>query len=848
MVKKSYFKGLEISDMKFERKKVKCSEVVKDSCGTRDCNLEQYKLGDDIILSGGLCPKGNTGSFAKKAPDYVRMYLNILDEHLKKISRTIDDPEDNGIRIYIPRSMTFLNEKGVFYSSIYHNLGFDVRISPESNEEISNLGKMSSHSEFCYPVILAHGHALYIKQKMREQDKLLLVDAISVSNKRLKFCPYVASAGHVISANISIDKNKLLLPVIYFDDKKHKIHKVIYNDLNRLFKDKFSISQVKDAVEKAKINEINFLNEVYSKGNEIVENLVKNNEKIYFGIGRGYTLFDNKASSGVHELFIINGLHFIPSYFLNNVDTTDLAENMYWFQGKRMLNYTKDSLENNNLFPVRLTNFNCGPDSILYYHEEKLVNNYNKPWLVLETDGHNSNAQFGTRIMAHNRVVDKYIKKHDNVIIENNNLRGEDFSNRLLGIPYMGDSADILAAAFRSCGINAVVMPTRTVDSITLSKKLVKTNTCQPFSFQIGDHIAWLESLKEKGIDVNEKAALFLPTTRGPCRFGQYSVILKNLLDERGFNRVPVINPNSTTDYSDVNLPMIKINTIVRRVFKGNLANELLFSCLLRTRPYEKNKGESDELYNRLHKELIVLIEKKSNLKELVNFLEKSLEEFQKIDKDDSVRYPLVLMGGEIFVRNHEKSNYDSARLLEKYKLEVVIDPIFVWIDYINKDNIRKSIKDKRLFQLGKSFLKKAYLSKVLKSLFEPLKDYLERREIHNVFELIDNAEKDMVYTSHVGGESCVSIGSAYSFVQGKLPIDGIYHVGPFGCMQETISTSRSQALLQEERGKSLKSGEDKVMPYLDAVFGEVPISNLESQIAIFAENCWLKKRQREGK
>ena len=81
-------------------------------------------------------------------------------------------------------------------------------------------------------------------------------------------------------------------------------------------------------------------------------------------------------------------------------------------------------------------------------------------------------------------------------------------------------------------------------------------------------------------------------------------------------------------------------------------------------------------------------------------------------------------------------------------------------------------------------------------------------------------------------------------FVKNKIAIDGIYHVGPMGCMQETIAASRIQSLIQEQRKKS--GNKMKVIPFMDAVFAESEISNLDSQIGIFAENCRLRKEMRD--
>jgi len=842
MVKKSNFKGLEIANMSFERKKTKCSDEIADSCGARDCIIEVYKLGKDTIYAGGLCPKGNTSFTGKIAPNYVLMYQNLLNSHLNRYVKPLE--EHGKQRILVPRAMTFLNEKGVFYTSLYYYLGFHVCVSPESNDEISELGKANSHSEFCYPLMLGHGHVAYLKKIKNPDDKIFLVDAISSDEKTYKFCPYVASAGNTIMSNLKLKDNEVLLPVIRFDDKKYPLANAVYKDLNRVFPGRFSKQQVKKAVEKALASNKEFLEEVYKKGKEILNRLKEKNEKIFVGIGRGYTLFDDKASSKVHELFASNGLHFIPSYYFKpeKYDIDEIVDNMYWFQGRSMLGYTLFAIEN-NIYPVRLTNFNCGPDSIVHYHEERLMNEADRPWLVLETDGHNSNAQFGTRIQAHNRVVQKH--KGNKGIKEEKIIRKKDFENRIIGIPYMGDNSKMATAALRFGGLNAEVMPTATSRANEIAQKIVSTNTCRPFFFQVGDNLAWLESLKKRGTDPNEKAAIFFPHARGPCRFGQYRAVLRRLFNERGFEKVPIISPSSDKAYQDIGIPGKKVKLMGLAAYKGIVSCDILQNALLRYRPYELNKGDSDKIYKKSLEELIKLVEENAKLKEFKKFLKEKAKEFKKIPVNGEKRRPLVLMNGEIFVRAHPEANQDSIKLLEKTGLEVILEPVYSWLDYVTKNTFRKSVEAKNLKLMGTSFIQKKFMDHIIKVLFEPFKKQLKGRETHDPFHLILDLEPNLVFNHAIEGESGISIGEANAFIEGHLDIDGIYHVGPLGCMQETMATSKIQSLIQEKRGKE-GSIESRLIPFMDAVFGESASPNLESQMAIFAENCRLKRDLRK--
>ena len=842
----SKFRGPDVADMEFEKKAENCSSIIKDSCGARDCRLQVYRIGEELIYSGGLCPKGNTDTSIKKSPNYIDMYKSILNKHLGNYSIELDKEHEEGI--LIPRSLTFLNEKGVFYAALYNSLGFDVCVSPESDDDIANKGINYSHSESCYPVKLAHGHAAFLKQHLREgKDKLLLVNALESGNGKYKFCPYVSGGGFLVKDALDMDNKDVLLPVLYFNDRS-KVEEFILKDLKRVFEGRFSLKNVKEAVEKAQKAEKEFLDEVYLTGEKIVRGLKDKGERIFLGIGRGYTILDDKASSKVHELFASFGLHFIPSFFLKQPEygIEEVVENMYWHQGQSMIKYNLMAAMDQGMYAVRETNFNCGTDSFILYYEEDIMNKAKKPHLVLQTDGHNSNAQFGTRTLANYEVVKEHRPKEVRFDDFKKKIPAAELKNRLIGVPYMGDNSHIIAATLRAMDYRAEVMPSYTKKSQELARKFVSTNTCRPFSFQVGDSLAWLHGLRERGIDPNKEAAVFEPRTSGPCRYGQYSVVLRMFFDDDGFSDTVIISPNSEHDYNDLPVDKPKLMRLLYLVFKGTSCSDILMDAFLRTGPYEKEKGGAEKEYNILHEELLKLIEKRASTKQLVKFMHEARQKFENLIDKSKKRKPLIIMNGEIFVRSHPGANQDSIKLLEKHGLEVILSPTIQWMDYVNKLSLFKNKENRDFKRLAISLIKKNVLQRLMGKLYAPFADYLRGREYHDPEHLMKVIQNALVYDRRIGGEPSICIGETHLFLKGKLSnISGIYHVGPFGCMQETAATSKMQAMIQQQRKKSEKASE-KIIPVMDGVFGDSELPNLEAEIAAFAEKCYLKKELNE--
>ena len=840
----SRFRGLDVANMEFEKRVELCSAVVAETCEARDCALQVYQVGVDVVYSGGLCPKGNKDTSRRKTPNYVALYRKILERHLDQFTVPLDEAGERE-RVLIPRSLTFLNEKGTFYAALYRQLGFDVCVSPQSDDTIANLGANFAHSETCFPVKLAHGHAAYLKEHLRKgKDKILLVNAMAVEDAKRKFCPYVASAGFLAKDGLCFDNRDTLLPVVFFENTYFKIDQAVKADLDRVFGKRFSMKKIRAAIQVAQEAEEAFLDEIHTTGEKILTGLKKKGEMVFVGLGRGYTVLDDKASSKVHELFQSYGLHFVPAFFLElpDHDLDEIAPNMYWYQGQNILKGNLMVALDPSLFPVRETNFNCGTDSMILFHEEDIMNKAEMPHLVLQTDGHNSNAQFGTRIMANYEVARTHAPRPMGV----ENFRAgkpvPEMKNRIIGIPYMGDSSRSAVAAFRALGYESTVMPTHTERSLEFARKFVSTNTCRPFAFQVGDTLAWLNELKDQGVDPNREVAIMEPTARGPCRFGQYAVLLRKFFDRSGFNGVPIVSPDAENDYSDFPISKRSLIELSKLVYKSNFSNELLLSGMLRTRPYEADPGAAEAAYDSLRGELYELIESGASTADCVDLMGRAKDVYASVLNGHTERKPLVIMNGEIFVRCHPSANYESIKLLEKYGLEVMLNSSCHWIEYVNDQYLQLNRDSWKLGTLIVSLIKKRFMSSASAKLYAPMADYLVGREPHDISHVLSAGQKEFFYDKLVGGEAPLSIGETYLFAKGEFEhISGIYHVGPFGCMQETAASSQIQALVQKHR-LTAEDMKERIVPFMDGVFGDSEPANFEAEIAAFSEKCHLRK------
>src|SRR3712207_4965017 len=116
---------------------------------------------------------------------------------------------------------------------------------------------------------------------------------------------------------------------------------------------------------------------------------------------------------------------------------------------------------------------------------------------------------------------------------------------RTIFIPYMCDHAHVLAAAMRAYDMPAVVLPPP--DDTTLAEGLARARgrECMPCFTVIGDV---LRHARAPDFDP-ARATLFLTTTAGPCRFGQYRALIRDILDQHGLAELDILSPSAANSY-----------------------------------------------------------------------------------------------------------------------------------------------------------------------------------------------------------------------------------------------------------------------------------------------------------
>ncbi len=876
------FRGWGLVDMSFEKRRVSCKEMFKEkSCGMRDCQLEVFSIEDDEIITGGFCPRGNSETARRPKTNYVEKYHRIYEKHFKlqgcllqELSSVSIDKE-SAITVGIKRSTATLGEKGIWSAALFGKLGFYPVVSPRTNKEIAKIGVDKSRTEFCIARKLATGHAAVLNRDPEIQYLFnpSFIEQRTESPPDLKYCIYTESEGYILNDVLSLDKSKQINPILHFGDEELLVL-ALREEFDRLGFD-FTDRQIRAAIRYADKAEEKFKADLFAEGDKFLIRIEANNEKAYVGIGRDYVLLDPEASSNSGAMFSqIRGLNYMPQVFLehkfSDICLDDVVENEFWVQSVKILKANLFVAAHPNLFAIRMMNFACGPDSLKIYQEEKIQQSVNKPLLVLLTDAQTNNAPFITRTEAHERVVNqsRQTKQRIEKIERYSSERG---SGRTWLVPYMGNGSFIGAAGLRHFGIHSRVLPTNTPRGREAAAKHIYTEVCQPLKGVVGDALGFLKDEEEsKGSDyVKKNYLVMLPTTSGPCRFGKYTELLREFLDREGLQEIPVAGPSSETDYFDIPFPRkIGFSGKIRMqqiLFKGMKASDLLEDIFLRFQPYAEDKEQLEKLKEQRLAVLVKAVEDGAEISELQAWGKETVKMFKSVKLRDNKRFPLVLYIGEIYMRQHDPYTNFVIRRLEERGLEIVRDPVTDWLDYVNKMNLRNAKRDMwlglRRFQFSralkvarkytKSLIKGRYMSSVEDKIAEPFHEVLSGRHVlPKPMKMIETLEREHECHGNIEGESPLSTGIAYHFMhdltkpRGDVYISGIFHVGPFTCMQEGVATAKIEAMAKELR----KRKPDLVFPIIHAFFGDSASANLDSEIAVFAEQCYQKREMLKEK
>lgn len=406
-----------------------------------------------------------------------------------------------------------------------------------------------------------------------------------------------------------------------------------------------------------------------------------------------------------------------------------------------------------------------------------------------------------------------------------------DMAGRVLYMPRMPyGGARLLAAAFQSIGFDTRVTPESDARTQELGARFTSGDECYPQKVVMGD---FMKLIEDEGLDP-KKLALMLPTANGPCRFGQYVALQRQLMDELGLQDVTILSLTSADGYAGIGE---HAQELVRTGWRSVVCNDILMKLLLKTRPYEVVKGSTDEVYlDCLDLVCAVLarprVSHKERLADLRAALRRVKEAFLSIEVRAEDR-PLIGVVGEIFCRLNTYSNEELIRRIEAQGGECWLAGVEEWIWYTTEERFRRYREEKRRLSkdwLG-AFLTAHIQRKDEEALFAPFLGLFRGYEEPHVPELLELSGPYLPQSGAMGEMVLSTGGAIYLYGKGA---DGIVDISPFTCMNGIVTEAIYPKVSREHEGIPIR------VFYFDGTQGD-----LDRDVGIFLELARTYKRRK---
>jgi predicted CoA-substrate-specific enzyme activase len=813
----------------------------KEDCDRR-CEINVMEIKGDKYPFGGACNKyvnlSQDVEYDVKKLDYVRKREKMVYE--KYLAKPVEI-EKKG-RVGINRSLT-VSTLLPLYSKFFAELGYEAVLPEDAHEN----GIQQQSAAFCHPVGLSHGY-MYDLLHNYETDYIFLphVRGLYVENgaEESMLCPMAQAEPYYLSAVWpELKENNVFSPVLDFKNGFSSVESEFTDMALKLGSNK---SQAKKAYKSAVEYQSKFNEELKLKGKEVLEYLKDNpDEKAIVLFGRPYNAFVSEANMGIPHKFASRGEIVIP-YDMLEFNDREVQQKMYWSMGQMIMKGAELVSEHPNLFAAYITNFSCGPDSfLLNYFRDK---NGSKPSLILELDSHTADAGLNTRIEAFLDVVDSYRKLQENngVILEKeNNFRKAEveYNDKLriidsLGksysldnqkvkvlIPSMGGNASrAVVAGLRYSGINAEAADEPGEEELKRGRANSSSKECLPLQLTLGTLLNYLEKREND----EEVLAYFMPEASGPCRFGQYNVLLNNLIEDKELDNTAVLTLTSDNGYAGLGkkFTMRAWQAVITADVLDDIESVILALAEDKEMAISQFRESVDLIFNAFESH------KWSDVKYI---LKNEAEQLSNIElKEPYENAKKAALTGEIYVRSDKFSRRFLVEKLAKKGIVTKVAPNNEWlyyVDYLIENGINKNkpgffdslkLKAKNLFQ--------RHVEKTIKDIFSETGLY--EYKLTDVNKVIESAENAV--SKELTGEAVLTVGSSIDEIVEE--VDGVIIIGPFGCMPHRVAESVLTKSLEKEKLKKAKEYGNIFTEKVLERFSSLPFLAIETDGSVFTQ------------
>ena len=769
--KKSKFKGFQ----KLLDSECNLTTFVCKGCDN-NCTITQMRMdGERPTFYGSRCDRYDSALTQEKRESF-------FDQREKLLLNELNEEAGTGPVVGIPRALLVYDFAPMLIGFL-NALDARVILSSKTTKEIMEQSVELAYTDSCFPMKLVHGHVAALKDKV---DYILYPCAIRLGPKegdasQQYACPLVQASPFIARTVLNLG-NKFLSPLLDFSLGEDE---VIKNLTDTAAKMGFSRRQGKKAALAGIAAHRKFEAKIRTLGASLLKQLSESDQLGVVLLARSYMSQDSGANLGIAEKLAQLGVVPIPLDFLplDKVNPKDYSDRPYWSYEGKFIAAARIIAQDPKLYGLALTNFGCGPNSFILKLVEDIMSG--KPMGQLEIDEHAAEAGLVTRLEAFVDTIASYAHtaKAKEVAAEDIRRAAPPIvgNQKTLVLPNMAPFVEVIGTIMESCGGKIIVLPEPDERSLFYSNQLTSGTECLPYRVTLGDFLKFFYQHPERVDDVE----LTMASSYGPCRLGKYALEQNTVLRKAGFD-VPMLTTISNNAYRDMEFGPDFQHIAISGIFAADCLDRLLW----RTRPYEKEPGLADRLFD----DHLAMIKQRIRRKEdFVDVIEQATDAFKSAIDPSLPRRPLVGINGEIYLRSNRFSNNDLVKVCEAAGLEVTVSSTGEWIKYTSYRHLEDSIRFKRVRKLLSSYIENRIVEGSERQLLKRAKALTDEPEL-SVKQLLS---KSSLYLSpRCGSEAVLSIGSGVEWMENPR-FAGVISVMPHGCMPGGIVAAMSEKLSQ---------------------------------------------------
>lgn len=664
---------------------IRTEQFTCKGCPNR-CRISRYGARNRTVFHGGLCDRweieSTASGVAESNPFGFRM--EVLEEYANTPSDSL--PLTWGMA----RSPQFF-DWFPFWAVSCAELGISLSVSPRPDRTQFQKGLDCLRVETCLPMKSLAGQirALVDSGIRTIFHPSILSEPISGGQEHVvEHCPYIQASSLFYKGSFQVEWQE---PVVSYALDRHSLEREHMRFTTGLG---FSRSQAAHAYERGLAALEGFRSRLRARGESFLQSL-EPNERAVVVLGKPYHTAESFLNMNLAAVFRRLDIKALPSD-LYPLPPNSPWSDLYWKYQGELVRVAREIARDPRLFPIMITFFGCGPDPFTLRHIREACSD--KPLLVLEMDEHSSRAGMITRIEAfveqirfrrlkpkiRNRAIQTCAPmtppgaRQASVSEPTASELGHSSQSaamkqaqrstraKILYLPYMCEHSYGFAAAARSVGIDARVLPPPDRDSEILGRPHMVGGECHPYALILGDYLKVAREAHQ-----SDGPALFYIIGSDACRLGQFPTYLDKIRKVMGL-------PMGVVSDVDEGLAAFGISERNRqrlylRGWEGLNAYDVLLRLFLEIRAHAQDKMHAEHVYRQCRDRLFEAL-CEGNIRQGI---EEVVHDLLAIPLRDEAPRPMVAVTGDYYTRVVAYANNDVYREIESLGGTVWPPPTF---------------------------------------------------------------------------------------------------------------------------------------------------------------------------